>query len=386
MKKIIINLATFSLISLSLSACNNLFEQDNTPAPSPLTKFTPETHIKEMWYSSSNFGVGSGPDYIRLIPAVDDRMIVTAAKDGAITATNRLNGNRLWRTDTQMTLTAGPTIDSGYVFIGSQDGRITALRQSDGSQAWRAQLSSEVLAPAAAKNGYVIVKTLNGDVTALSEHDGHPLWHFQQTEPDLVLRGGSTPQISGRNTVVGFANGNLCKLSLRDGDVQWQQQVAIPEGSFAIQRMVDINSTPLIYDNRVYVATYQGKVAALDLATGRQVWTQDMSSYQGIAVDNSRVYVSDAHGGLWAFDRDSGRVDWKQSALRDRNITGPAVIGNDVVIADRLGYMHVLNKSDGRFIARTRVNRFGILAAPVVKDDTIYIVTKDGHLAAYTLG
>lgn len=385
MKKIIIKISTVSFIALSLSACSGFFDKDNTPDPTPLVKFTPEKHFHEDWYNYANFGIGSGPDYLRLVPAIDNQVIYTAAKDGGVTATNRLTGRKIWFTKTCTTLTAGPAADAGYVYVGTQDGRILALNEMDGKIEWQTQLASEILAPPAAKNGYVIAKTSNGELYALSEHDGHIIWHYKQNEPELILRGGSTPRINNSSTVVGFANGSLNKLHLSNGNLQWQEQIAIPEGSFAIQRMVDIDSNPIISGGRVYVATYQGKVAALDLASGRRIWSQDISSYQGIAVDDSRVYVSDARGGLWAFAKSNGHVDWKQSELKDRNITGPTILNNNVIIADKLGYLHALNANDGRFVARTRVNRFGVYAAPLVKDGYIYVVTKDGHLAAYTL-
>jgi outer membrane protein assembly factor BamB len=86
--------------------------------------------------------------------------------------------------------------------------------------------------------------------------------------------------------VVGFANGNLAKLTLQDGSMLWQQIITIPEGSFAIQRMVDIDADPVVFNNRVYVATYQGKIAALDLTTGKIYWTHDISSFTGLTVDS----------------------------------------------------------------------------------------------------
>jgi outer membrane protein assembly factor BamB len=56
-----------------------------------------------------------------------------------------------------------------------------------------------------------------------------------------------------------------------------------------------------------------------------------------------------------------------------------------LVVADQEGFLHWLNKQDGHFIARNRVTGFGILATPIVRDNTVYLLTRDGHLAAYTL-
>jgi outer membrane protein assembly factor BamB len=384
MKKSTLKILTISTLGALLSACNGFFDKDNTPNPTPLTQFKAETSTRLKWYSNVNAGVGS--DYLKMIPAVGERAIFTADKEGSITATDKINGAILWKQTLQASLSAGTAVDDGMVFIGSREGRVFALRQTDGKQMWSVQVASEVLAPPAASHSTVLVKTIDGQLTALAAKDGQVLWHFQQTEPALILRGGSAPQVTHEDVVTGFANGNLAKLTLNEGSLLWQETVAVPTGSFAIQRMVDIDADPVIYNNRVYVATYQGRITALELSSGKTVWTHDISSFTGLTVDGQRVYVSDATSNLWAFDADTGTVDWRQTQLIARNITGPASFANYIVVADEEGYMHVLNKQDGHFVARTRVNHSSILATPVVNNESIYVLTTDGHLAAYTLG
>jgi outer membrane protein assembly factor BamB len=384
MKKSTLKILTIGTLGALLCACNGFFDKDNTPSPTPLTQFKAETSARLKWSSNVNAGVGS--DYLKMIPAVGERAIFTADKDGTITATDKINGAILWKQTLQASLSAGTAADGGMVFVGSREGRIFALRQTDGKQMWSVQVASEVLAPPAASRGTVLVKTIDGQLTALAAKDGQVLWHFQQTEPALILRGGSAPQVNREDVVTGFANGNLAKLTLNEGSLLWQETVAVPTGSFAIQRMVDIDADPVIYNNRVYVATYQGRITALELSSGKTVWTHDISSFTGLTVDGQRVYVSDATSNLWAFDADTGTVDWRQTQLIARNITGPASYGNYIVVGDQEGYVHVLSKQDGHFVARTRVNHSSILATPVVNNESIYVLTTDGHLAAYSVG
>jgi outer membrane protein assembly factor BamB len=384
MKNFTLKLITISVLGTLLSACNGFFDKDNTPTPTPLASFKTEAKTQLKWISSVDAGIGS--DYLKVTPAVGEHAIFTTDKNGTITSTDKTTGSTLWKVSVKASLSAGPALNNDLIFIGGREGRVIALRQIDGKQVWNVPVSSEVLAPPTATNGTVLVKTIDGQLTALATNDGHAVWHFQQTEPALILRGGSAPQITHDDLIAGFANGNLAKLTLHDGSLLWQETIAIPEGSFAIQRMVDIDADPVVYNNRVYVATYQGRISALELSSGKTLWTHDISSFTGLAVDGQRVYVSDATSHLWAFDADTGTVDWRQTQLEARNITGPATINNYIVVADEEGYLHWLSKQDGHFVARNRVNRAGILATPVVNTETVYALTKDGHLAAYTLG
>lgn len=367
----------------ALCACDGFFDKDNTPTPSPLVNFKEEISPKARWQTSVNAGIGN--DYLKMVPSISEQTIYTADKNGVVTATDKANGATRWKVSTKAHLTTGVATDNGLVFVSTHDAKVIALSQRNGKILWQTLVPSEVFAPPAAGNGVVLVKTISGQLVALSEQDGHALWHYQQTEPALILHTGSSPQIDGNSVIAGFSNGNLAKLSLKEGSLLWQQTVATPAGSFAIQRMVDIDADPILFNHQIYVATYQGRIAALALSSGKELWTHDISSYTGLAVDNQRVYISDATSHLWAFDAASGRVDWVQSQLEARNITGPAIIGRFIVVGDAEGYLHWLSKEDGHFVARTRLGGNGVLAAPLVDNNIVYLLTKDGNLAAYTL-
>lgn len=376
-------LLLIGLLASVLTACSGFFDKDNTPPPSKLATFTPEIKIQSAW--NKRTGSGSGKTYLKLVPAVTDNAVFTVDKNGTVTATDKATGKKLWSMRASETINAGPATSHNLVIVCSKDGIITALNQNNGAIAWKTDVSSEVLATPAVSNGIVIIKSIDGKLSAFSESDGHLLWRYHQTEPALILRGSSAPQISDNNIVAGFANGSLAKLTLNGGNLQWQASIAMPEGSFAIQRMIDIDADPLIFDGNVYVATYQGRITVIDLVTGRQKWVHDLSSYTGMTIDNDTVYVSDAKSHIWAFDRETGQVRFRQTELEARNITGPAMMANYITVGDAEGYLHWLSKADGHFVARTRINKSAIIAAPVIYNQVLYVVTTDGHLATYTI-
>jgi outer membrane protein assembly factor BamB len=381
MKKILKNLLVCSLTA-SLCACS-FFDKDNTPEPAKLVSFRPEATVQSSWLKHPNGGAGK--EYLKLIPATDETAIYTASKDGTVSATDKISGKTLWSVGTGTHISAGPAVGDNLVLVGSREGDLIALNEANGHIAWKTPASSEILAAPAINNNIALVKSINGKLSALSATDGHTLWQYHQTEPTLILRSASTPQISNNTVIVGFANGDLANLTLKGGNMLWQQPVAISQGSFAIQRMIDIDADPIIYRSKVYAATYQGQIAALELATGREIWNHDISSYTGMAVDNDKVYVTDAKSYVWAFNANNGSVDWRQIQLESRNITGPVIMKNYIVVGDMEGYLHWLSKTDGHFIARTKVSNSGILAAPRVDNNILYVVTMDGHLAAYTV-
>lgn len=377
------HLTTFAVCSTLLSACSTFFDTDNTPAPSPLTNYTAEVAPQLLW--STNVGTGAtGYDYLKMSPVVNETAIFTTSTNGTVTAVNRTTGRVIWQTNLGATLTSGPGIGDGLVAVGSQYGVVTALSQTDGKVRWKVTLPGELIANPAIANGVVVVKAVDGTLRGLSTSDGQTRWTYQQTEPNLLLRGSSAPIIRDQQVIAGFANGNLAKLTLASGGLQWVQPIAIPEGAFAIQRMIDIDADPLVFNHDIYVATYQGSIASLNWGSGQARWTHDISSYTGMTADQNAVYISDAKGHVYAFGANSGDSLWQQNKLEYRIVSGPACMGNYIVVGDAEGYLHWLAKSDGHFAGRVSIGS-AIYASPVVENNVLYALTKSGYLTAYKL-
>lgn len=381
MRKNMLKNAVLFASCLLLSACG-FFDKDNTPNPTPLTDFTPEAHAKLVWSTSA--GNGAGDEYLKMQPTLKNGTLYTAGSKGTVTAIDAATGRINWKVGTQVPLSAGPGVGENLIVVGSRKGDVVALNTSDGGIIWKQNVNGEILAKPAVGENLVIIKTMDGYIRALSLTDGHERWSFQQVEPNLILRGSSSPLIRHRSVIAGFANGNLAKFSAADGQIQWMQPLATPEGAFAIQRMIDIDPDPVVYNGSIYAATYQGKIASLDWESGRIIWDHNISSYTGMAVAPEAIYITDAKSDVWGFNRDSGLVNWRQTKLEARGTSGPAVMDNYLVVGDAQGYVHWLSQSDGHFVARQKAGA-AIYAAPIVAGNTVYVATTTGRVLAYTL-
>ncbi len=368
-------------LMLSVSACG-FFEKDNTREPSALVSFSPQVKVQALWSAST--GASTKGEYLKLNPAMSEESIFTAGTRGLVTEVNKESGHINWQIQTCLVYLEGPGVGEGIVVVGGSKGEVIALEQINGAERWKIKVHGEVLAAPAVASGMVYIKTVDGHVRALSARDGSQQWLFQQAEPNLILRGASTPLAYQHSVVTGFANGNIAKLSMDRGQLQWLQSIAVPEGAFAIERMIDIDANPIVFEGHLYAATYQGKVAALDWATSRIRWSHQLSSYTGMVADSSALYISDARGHIFAFDATSGAIKWEQRQLAYRLLSGPAILDRYVVVGDAEGFLHWLNKTDGSTAARIGTGN-AVYAAPITDKNKLYVLTNEGKLAAYTL-
>lgn len=370
------------LSTLLTTACSALsgMGTDNTPKPAPLTAFTPEYGVKSIWSKSAVSGVGK--DYLKLGPIAADGRVLAAGAKGDVVALDPTTGRTLWRTDLKAPLASGPTAGEGLVVMATADAQIIALDGVTGKKVWQVKVLDQVLAAPQISQGRVIVATINGRLSALSLQNGQLLWTYDHGAPTLILRGGSLPQVAGNKVIVGFADGKLGAFDLNDGHLIWEQTIAVPQGAAAVEQMVDIVADPVIINGVIYVATYQGKIAAVSLQTGAINWLQNISSYTGLVVAPQAIFVTDAADNVWAFARSNGRVLWMQNTLAHRRLSAPALIGDTVAVADGEGYVHWLAQSDGHLAARTLISKDkAILARPLVIGPNVYVATQNGLVA-----
>ncbi len=367
---------TCSLVIL-LTGCG--LGKDNATPPTPLQNFQPTLNLHTSW--AENVGKGSNAYYLKLTPAADNNAIFTPSYKGQVTAVNASTGRIQWTTHLKQTITSGLAAGDNQVYVSTTGPEISALSQTNGQVVWTQPLNNETLGAPVYGNHVVVVQTLSGTVAAFDSHDGHRLWRVDESVPSLILHLNGQAQIAGNTVVVGFANGELIAFDLHHGQVRWDQHVALPSGDNPISQMVDVTANPIIVGNTVYAVSYQGKVAAFDLSTGRQKWSQDISSYAGLTATQDQVFVSEADSTVQAFNAHTGISQWRQYHLIGRQITAPAAFGNAIVIADRYGYLHALSQQTGQFIGRVRTGD-GALAQPIVYNGTIYIYTEQGNLMA----
>jgi outer membrane protein assembly factor BamB len=386
------NMSKFSLFSfltivlLGLNGCGTvkgwLEEESYEIPPTELVEFTAEYTPAKVW--ATDTGDGSRSDYSDIAVWLQSGMAVVVDYEGDINAYNAETGKRLWQASLDVPVITGAGGGEGLILIGTQEGEILALNEKNGQLVWKQQLTSEVLAPPKAAQGVVVARTADGKMRGLSTKDGKVLWNYQRKVPLLSLRGASAAVLADDKVVAGYANGKLVALSIKDGEVLWEKSVAVPRGRSELDRLVDIDSDPVIKEGIVYAVAYHGQVAAFDLESGQKLWSRDMSSRSGLDVaEINNVYVSDDQDYVWALQGQNAL--WRQARLLRRKLTAPVVVGNQVVVGDFEGYVHWLSRDDGRFVARTTISKSAIRSKPVVKDGLLYILANDGELTVFRI-
>ncbi len=378
------------LISLTLlSGCSLFSGEEDVVKMSPLPKVENQFEPEKVW--STSVGNGIGDFYSNLHPAWQDGNIYAADRRGTVKAVNADDGKEVWSVDLSektgffssnrpALLSGGLTVDGAHVYIGSEKAQVFALNTSDGSIAWQSKAAGEVLSRPVVSDGLVLVHTSNGQLQAMNETDGAVAWTVNLDMPALSLRGESAPAVAFGAAIVGGDNGRVSAVLMKEGQLIWQQRISQATGATEIDRLSDVDTTPVIVNGVVYALAYNGNLTALDLRSGQIMWKRELGSVHDFIVDANRIFLVDQNDRVVALNADGGVTLWTQSDLLHRNLTSPVLYNGYLVVGDSEGYMHWINTDDGRFVAQQKMDSSGFQTEPVVASDKLLIQAKDGTL------
>ncbi len=365
---------------LALAGCG-IFGDDDELEPAELVDIDPKIEVRRAWKAK----LGSEAEFLRLAlrPAGDGSRVYGASADGKVSAFDPQSGDRLWRTDLETDLTAGPGVGEGRVVVVSADGYVIVLDAETGSEAWRAEIRGESLATPLVAGGTVVIQTVDNRLRALDLYDRRELWTVNQSMPALTQRGNASPLLAGGTVVAGFDNGRVLAVNLETGATQWDALLAPPTGRSDLERLSDVDGALAAVGQDVYAAGYQGRLASLAAESGQILWSLEISTFEGLSADWNSIYTVQDEGVVISLSRRTGAENWRQDLLLRRAPTLPVPFETTVATGDFEGYLHFFSNVDGEYVARVKTGGTAVSVAPIVIGDTLYVQTDGGDLVAF---
>jgi outer membrane protein assembly factor BamB len=118
---------------------------------------------------------------------------------------------------------------------------------------------------------------------------------------------------------------------------------------------------------------------------GNPLWNREISSDKGLMLLRSTLYVSDDKGLIYALDKTTGNTIWRIDKFSLRDSATPYALEKWLVFGDFEGYLHVLNREDGKLAARIKLDASAIQAQPITLDDGLLLQTRAGGLYSLSL-
>ncbi len=387
--KKIYNFVFVGLVYSGLMGCSSvghITHKDNTKKPAKLVAIDNPVNVLEPVLDVDIGGARfAKKDPLKLEPVLDGDKIYSASRAGEVNAM-LLTAVRLWLVDVKDEITGGVAYDgvTKTVIVSTKDGKVVALSGKNGAVKWTTQLPSTVLSPAVISNDYqrVMLSANNGTFYGLDLSSGQLVWQFASSVPKMSVRGTAKPKFLDAETVsFSGADGRIYALNIDTGKPIWSHRIAHAKGSNEIDRVMDLDGSAVLSNDRIYSTSYTGQLVSIDLKDHKSVYFDKVASLHEPVVTDKFVVVSDLQGNVIAYDKNTGKQSWKNSELQSRKLTNPVELNNYIAIGDYDGVVHLLNKDTGKIVSRVKTD--GALNYLQVIGNKLITQSATGHIAIW---
>lgn len=351
---------------------------------------------QKIW--STDIGSGSGK-LVRLLapPVVGDGTVYTLDAKGRVSALTTDRGKRIWQSnitpdgEEEGALGGGVALANGVLFASTGYGDVVAFDAATGIELWRERIGIPLRAAPAISEGRLFVVTYDNQLFALDAGDGGVLWTYVGIAETAGLIATATPAADGGIVVAPLSSGELVGLRAADGRVVWSDTLARTGRVTALAELSNINGRPAIQDGIVYAVSHAGRMVAVDLNTGARVWTQNIGGVESPWIAGQFIYLITTDAEVLALSRRDGRIRWvtqlprfrKPAERRDRIIwSGPLLASDRLILVSSTGLAVTISPYTGELLGELKLPD-GAMVAPVLADETLYVLTDTGDLVAY---
>jgi len=271
-----------------------------------------------------------------------------------------------WRASLDATSRSGVTVAGTTAFLGDEDGHVYAVRVADGTIEWTASVPGGVSAAPTISGGTVVVSVRDTDaqrprIIAFDASTGSRRWSY-------------APPSSGGSPSNAAAGGGLVYAGFPDRAVRALDDSGAVDWSSLSLSLFSPVAGPAVASasggsDAVYASDVAGGVYRLDAASGERSWDYQLNA---LVVRGSPVVVGDrvllglGDGRLVALDAASGHLVWQSVA--SPGLIGAIAVSGDLVVAvkggARAGLIAWTHDPSGHLVdvvSPTRVDPIGLV-------------------------
>ena len=350
---------------------------------------------------SANVGRGDGKRLrSTAAPVVAAGRIFTLDANAQVSATSP-SGAVLWTASvvpasarSGETIGGGLAYGDGKLFVTTGYGELVALDPASGGVIWRQDFDSAVGGAPAVAGGMVYAATRSSVGWAVRAADGRVQWKTQGLPSPSSMAGVAAPAVEGDTVVFPFPSGELVAVNRADGARKWAAPIPGRRLGMAYADVIGLTGEPVMAGGTVYAGTSAGRLAAVDAAAGKALWTAEEGAASPVipaggsifmVTDASRLMRLDAATGLeiWSVELPyyvPTRKDKRRRAIHVHY--GPVLAGGRLVLASTDGVLRSYDPSTGALTSQTEIPG-GAAAAPAVAGGILYVMGKSGQLHAF---
>ena len=331
-------------------------------------------------------------------PVVGDGILFAVGGDGRLSAFDAQTGAQRWTYDPGLesdlkpsAFGGGASYDDGKVYMTDGAGDVIALNAADGSVLWKVKPSGPLRGSPTIAFGSVFVMTQDNQIFALDAADGSIQWQESGSSTQAGVFGVAAPAAGQGTVIAGYSSGELIAHRYENGRTLWADALARTSISTSVGSLTDIDADPIIDNGRVYALGQGGRMAAYELVTGQRIWELNLAGISTPAIAGEWIFALTDDARLLAIARTTGKIRWLTQLPRWRDEedkkgpifwSGPVLAGGNLWAVNSEGHVYRISTGEGSASLFTDLDQ-PISLAPVVANNTLYILDDSGRITAF---
>lgn len=285
----------------------------------------------------------------------------------------------------------GVSYEDGKLYATSGLGDVVAFNAADGKSFWKVRPGGPLRGAPSISNGQIYVMSQDNQIFALKMTDGSVIWNEAASLEVSGIFGAAAPAVAQGSVVAGFSSGELNAFRYENGRSLWADALSRTSISTSVASLSDVDASPVIDRGRVFAIGQGGRMVSMELVTGQRIWEINVAGIATPWVAGEWVFVIDDQARLLCLARATGKVRWISQLPRYRKDkkkkgpviwTGPLLAGDRLIVASSEGQLANINPANGALQSTTKAGA-PVFLPPIVANNTLYVLTNDGHLTAW---
>lgn len=310
------------------------------------------------------FSLGVGGSILSVVPPfVGEGKILFGACDKKIYCLD-LDGNELWRFQTDDIILSAPTLQEGTVYAGSYDGNLYALDAETGHLKWKFHTNGKIIGRAVIHKGKVIIGSQDGNVYCLDK-GGRMLWTKKTNSPNYTLYVNQETIIWDDMIFCATLDGKIFAIDL-EGNISWSFTT---KGSYI--------TTAKIHAGVLYFGSQDRYIYAIDCKTKKVLWTFPCKDTGYVhSVTSERVFCSSRDHNIYVLNPKTGALRWKFATSGMVWGAGYPPSGGVVYFGGNDNHVYALDEKTGSLLWKFKT-KGPVWHPPAVHEGKIYFGSYD---------
>ena len=389
------NLAGISVILPPAATNANWSQPGGNAAKSPGHSMLAEA-LQRAW--SAQIAGANNRMRLAATPVVHDGKLYVIDTDAMVSAFDATSGSKLWATALTVDKDGKPSrfgggvsTDGTSVFATNGVGDVAALDASTGAIKWTKRPAGPLRGAPTLSNGNAYVMTQDNQIYAVRMDNGEAQWNEAGPVGASGIFGVAAPAAAQGTVIAGYSTGELAAYRYENGRSLWSDTLSRTAMSTSVSTLTDIDADPVIDRGRVFALGQGGRMAAYELVTGQRIWEINIAGISTPVVSGEWVFVMTSDAKLLCVQRASGKIRWISKLPRYRDeedkkgmITwrGPVLANGRLIVANSEGQIWSVSSGEGSANLLVDI-KAPVSVAPVVANDTLYILDDSGRLTAF---